>query len=175
MHIAKHTSLLRAIFVGVFTLVMMLVSFSPSVLAVDECGAALGDRLNIASPLTIFGDFATDRGVIPKKCSVGSDGKPIPIKPSLIPAIALRVFNLIVGLIFYASFAVTVFSGLQYAYGGLDGKQGAQAISNLTYSAYSIVLVVSTFIIINTIMFQLFGADGTALLGRDLGGFFTFN
>jgi len=157
---------------------MSLISFSPSVLANPPDASCFPSRtFTISAPFTIFAQFEEDKGLIPRACSI-RDGKPWPISPALIPAIGLRVFNFIVGLIFYFSFAVTVFSGLQYAYGGLDGKQSVQALRNLRDSVFAIILVLSTFVIINTIMLTLFGENQTAdqtgaLINTNISTFFT--
>ena len=160
----------RTLFVGMLVIVMSLISFSPSVLAVS-CFPP--NSFSVSSPFTIFGDFSDQGGLIPRSCSLDANNKPKPISPGEIPAIGLRVFNFVVGLIFYFAFAVTVFSGLQYAYGGLDGKQSVQAITNLRDSAFAIILVLSTYIIINTVMINVFGPGGSGLINTDISTFFT--
>lgn len=93
--------------------------------------------------------------VIPEECSTTPDGQPVPLSLAVVPDVAIRFFGALASLVFYLFFFVAVFSGIQWTYGGIDEKQALQAKQNFRDSFIGLVLVVSVYVVINTIVVNL--------------------
>lgn len=105
--------------------------------------------------------------IIPLNC--GTNGNEIiPLSPVLIPVVITRFFGFISSLIFYLVNGVIVFAGIQYIWNGIDGAQVAKAKKNFSDGIFALILILSTYLIIGTIL----GVIGGTNIETDVGKLF---
>lgn len=109
--------------------------------------------------------------IIPNNCTTDSNGLPIPLNPVLIGHVISRLFGFIASLVFYLLNAVLIFSGLQWIWGGVDGKSAAQARKNLLDVMWAFVILIGAYLILST----LIGLLGVETVNTDLSQFFFTN
>ncbi len=90
--------------------------------------------------------------VIPDNCSTTPEGEVIPLSPALIPSIIARFFGFLASWIFLFLIAVVIISGIMWIWGGIDNKNISQAKQNFRDALISVLLMVSTYVIISTII-----------------------
>jgi hypothetical protein len=108
--------------------------------------------------------------LIPANCSQDANG-PVPLSLAVLPDILARGFGLICSLGFYLFGFIVLFSGLQWIYGGIVEEEVLRAKRNLQDSVIGLVLIFSTYVIINTLL-SVLGANN--ILNTDFNSFFTF-
>jgi hypothetical protein len=109
--------------------------------------------------------------VVPEQCSQTDDGRAVPLTLAVLPDIGVRFFGALASLIFYLFFFISVFSGIQWIYGGIDEKSALQARRNFQDSFIGLVVTLSVYLIINTIVGTVLQAN---LEYTDMNDFFTF-
>jgi len=90
--------------------------------------------------------------VIPAECSTTEDGRAVPLSLAVLPDVAIRFFGALVSLVFYLFFFIAVFSGIQWIYGGIEERQALQAKRNFQDSFLGLVIVLSVYLVINTLI-----------------------
>jgi hypothetical protein len=109
--------------------------------------------------------------IIPKECATEADGSARPLTFAVLPDILIRTFGFLASLVFYLFGFIVIFSGIQWMYGGIDGKQDLQAKRNIQDAVWGLILVLGVYMIINTILNVL----GVSQYGStDIASFFTF-
>ena len=110
--------------------------------------------------LTDIFQFAKFVPIIPKECSE----KALDLQD--LGTVLLRLWGFIASLIWYLVSFTVIFSGMMWIWDGIDGKQASQAKKNLSDAVYALLIVFSTFIIINTILGIIGGTNLTTGLGK---------
>ena len=93
--------------------------------------------------------------IIETKCSTDAKGKAIPLSFEVLPYVLLRGYGFLSSLIVYIFGFILIFTGIQYSYGALDRNSGVRAMKNIQDSVVAILLVFSTYAIINTLIIVL--------------------
>jgi len=111
--------------------------------------------------------------LVPEDC--GQEGGKLKALPlSTLPVIIIRLFGFAASLITYLFGLIVIFSGLQWAWGGIDGQSTATAKKNLKNGLIAMLVTFSSYTIINTILIVLnIDPNGAAGLGSDLTDFVT--
>ena len=180
----------RLVFSVLIFFVLLIAFVSPNALAIQDTAVSnpdqiaqkcvnaygLDNRVNASgntNGLVISDLFRPARflPIVPQTdCAASPDGSPQPLPIGVLSIVLVRLFGFIAGLIFYFVFAVIVVSGIMFIWDGIDGQQAAQAKKNLSDSVYALILVIGTYVIINTILIVL-GVNSEVKNG-DLGAFF---
>jgi hypothetical protein len=117
---------------------------------------------NVATPGTFL-------PIIPESCALNDDGTPQALPLTLLPALFIRAYGLIVALAFYLITPVLIGSGLMYMYGGIDQSQVANAKKWLINSFTGLIMIISFYFIV-FLLLSFLDPEGV-LTGTDLSNF----
>lgn len=144
---------LKKVCIGLVTLILIL-----SLTNINTFAAACPSTTKIS--LTDIFQFTKFIPIIPKECS----GQALDLQDA--GTVLLRLYGFIASLIWYLVSFIVIFSGMMWIWDGIDGNQAAQAKKNLADAAYALLIVFSTFIIINTILGLIGGANLITGIGK---------
>lgn len=138
----------RVVFFAVqFVLIIGLFSFATPIIAHAECDWGSIDKITVTSIFIPSSYFP----IIPAECGVAGN-QPVALTLDDLPPVLIRGFGFLASLIAYLLFFNTVISGLQWIYGGIDGSQATRAKQNLQDGLVGIILILSVYIIVTTIL-----------------------
>jgi hypothetical protein len=148
---------IRPVYKSVISVVIIFI-FAISLININIYAAACPPTDTIS--LTDIFQFAKFLPVIPKACS----DKALDLQD--LGTVLLRLWGFLASLIWYLVSFIVIFSGMMWIWDGIDGNQAAQAKKNLVDSVYALLIVFSTFIIINTVLSLIGGTNLTTGLGK---------
>jgi hypothetical protein len=133
----------------------------------------LSSGCGISSPKIKWYNLATPGAflpIIPADCGQSGD-KILALSPVLIPKIAVRLYGLIVSLLFYLLTPVFIIAGVMWVSGGIFGENLVNQAREVFGKTVGAIIFVSMFYLIVFFVFSLFGAEN--VLDVDLSQFFT--
>lgn len=138
-----------------------------------EASDILSSGCEISSPKIKWYNLATPGAflpIIPGDCSQ-KGGKILALSPVLIPKIAIRIYGLIVSLLFFLLTPIFIIAGLMWTFGGFFGEELITKAKAVFKNTFMSIVFVSMFYLIVFFVFSLFGAQN--VLDVDLSQFFT--
>lgn len=160
----KHLMMSLAVF-GVLVSTLISINANAQFVNASNEGCKVKGKITMTDILNPGSFFP----VIPAECST-SNGKPVPLSIALIPDIAIRFFGALASFIFYLFFVITTVTGIMWIYGGIDPSQATQAKKNFQDAFVGLVLVVSVYMVVNTVLISLLRVRFTY---TDMDSFFT--
>jgi hypothetical protein len=133
----------------------------------------LSSACGISSPKIKWYNLATPGAflpIIPADCGQNGD-KILALSPVLIPKIAIRLYGLIVSLLFYLLTPVFIIAGVMWVSGGILGENLVNQAREVFGKTVGAIIFVSMFYLTVFFVFSLFGAEN--VLDVDLSQFFT--
>jgi hypothetical protein len=108
--------------------------------------------------------------IIPANCSIGADGQPRPLSPSLLGSVAIRAYSFMVSLGFTIITPSLIGMGLLYIYSGVDAAQATFVKKWAQNLAVGLILMIFAYVIPLTII-GIFKINPDVV---NLSNFFTF-